>query len=86
MSTTSNSNAQTSAALKAALEASGLNQNDLADKIGASQPYVNQMLNGARPAAPEWLDLIAKAMNLSNKQRVTLHRAAARDKGFDIDL
>jgi len=74
------------ASLSRKLQGARLNQPQLAEKIGASKPYVNQMLTGRRKPSPEWVDLIADTLGLGDKERVELHRAAARDSGFKIDL
>lgn len=61
-------------------------QLDLANNTGASLAYMNQMMTGRRRPSAEWADLIADTMRLSDRQRVQLHRAAARDVGFKLDL
>lgn len=72
--------------LKDILSQRGLSQNYAATASGVSQPYVNQVMNGRRKASPEWIDLISAALRVSREERVRLHRAAAHDHGFKIDL
>ena len=63
-----------------------VNQAYLASETKTSLPYVNQMLTGRKRPAPGWIDVVASTLKLQNKKRVQLHRAAAKDAGYDIDL
>lgn len=72
-------------ALDELLKKRGLTQTQTAQAVGNSQAYVNQIVTGARRASPEWLELIAKVLDLSDDEKRRLHRAAARDYGFRID-
>jgi DNA-binding transcriptional regulator YdaS (Cro superfamily) len=53
---------------------------------GVSQPYFNQVANGARLPSAEWLNTVASAWGLTEAERIDLHRAAAKAHGFEIDL
>lgn len=72
------------AALDAQLAPRGLRQSDVASATGRSASYLNQTMTGAKPALPEWVDIIAEAIGLDEEQRQALHRAAARDRGYKI--
>lgn len=74
------------ASVSSALTEARMTQPELADSIGASTAYVNQMITGRKRASPEWVDLVATALDLSERKRVDLHRAAAKDHGFKLDL
>jgi transcriptional regulator with XRE-family HTH domain len=63
-----------------------LSQSELAAKTGLSASHLNQMMTGRKRAAPEWVDIIASTLKLQEPDRKRLHRAAAKDAGYDIDL
>ena len=63
-----------------------MSQSDLAQAVGKSPAYTNQTMTGRKHASPEWVNLVAETLNLSQKERVVLHRAAAKDQGYEIDL
>jgi len=44
------------------------------------------MLTGRKSPSPEWINIVAKTLDLQERQRLKLHRAAARDAGYEIDL
>lgn len=67
-----------------ALAGTSMTQTDVAASAGVSQPYLNQMMTGAKKPAPEWVDIIATTLKLSKKARQELHIAAARDHGFKL--
>lgn len=67
-----------------ALAEANLRQNDLANRIDASPSHLNQMMTGRKTASPEWVDLVATALNLQAEQRGRLHTAAARDAGYKV--
>jgi hypothetical protein len=41
---------------------------------------------GRKSVSPQWADLVADAMKLDESARIELHRAAARDAGYKLDL
>jgi cyanate lyase len=63
-----------------------MEQPDLAQKLGQSTAYVNQVFTGRKRANPPWIDLVADVLKLPQDKRVELHRAAAKDQGFKLDL
>jgi transcriptional regulator with XRE-family HTH domain len=67
-----------------ALDAAGLTQKDLARRLEVSDSYVSAVVTGRKPASPQWVDLVANALNLSESERRKLHRAAAKDLGFKL--
>jgi len=77
---------EAAAALEQILAERGVSQYRLSKLAGISQPYVNQVATGRRRASAEWIELVSDTLNLSEPERERLHRAAARDHGFKIDL
>lgn len=73
-------------AVRGYLTATGTSQKELAERMGMSRPYVSQVVTGVRKANPEWVNVVSQALNLPPAQARALHRAAAKDNGFDIDL
>jgi hypothetical protein len=63
-----------------------MSQHDLAEAVGKSPAYTNQTITGRKSASPQWVNLVAETLKLSAKERVALHRAAAKDQGYEIDL
>lgn len=63
-----------------------LTQNELSGKLGKHKTYVNHTITGHRRASAAYVDLVADVLNLSNEARVKLHKAAAKDHGFKLDL
>ena len=59
-------------------------QTDLSRDLGISTSYVNALKTGKKAAAA--VDRIADALGANSADRVRLHRAAARDAGFKLDL
>ncbi len=68
------------------LTARHMRQTELAQVIGKSVSYVNATLIGAKAASPELADTVADALGATQSQRTVLHRAAALDSGFRLDL
>ena len=77
---------ETAAALGEILARRSVSQNRASKLSGVSQPYMNQIATGRRLASADWIDTVAAALELSPEEREKLHRAAARDHGFKIDL
>lgn len=63
-----------------------LTQNDLSERLGKNPKYVNHTMTGYRKPSAEYVELVANALKLSEEQRIKLHRAAALDNGFKLDL
>ena len=59
---------------------------DVANGTGMSPSFVSLAMHGKRTVSPEWADTIAKALSLNEKETVDLHRAAAKDAGYKLDL
>ena len=74
------------AAVSSALAQRHMSQVELAQSLGKSLAYTNQTLTGRKSASPEWVNLVAETLKLSPRERMSLHRAAARDQGYEIDL
>lgn len=73
-------------ALDAQLAKRSLSQATLATSVGTSSSYVNQTMSGARNASPQWVNLVANSLALTEKERRELHTAAALDLGYELDL
>ena len=59
-----------------------MTQLDLTNAVGKHPAYTNQVLTGGRRPSPEYVDLVANALGLSDQERIALHRSAAKDYGF----
>lgn len=73
-------------AVSTVLSEKQITQLELATRTSRSASYVNQTLTGRKSVSPEWVNLVADALELSKKQRAKLHVAAAIQHGFEIDL
>lgn len=71
-------------ALAEQLERRQVTQSELAKAANVSNTYANHTMAGRKSASPQWADLVADVLKLSDKERAELHRAAARDKGYKI--
>lgn len=76
----------TGKALGKGLELAKVSQSALARATGASQGYISGVISGNKLPSASWLDLMADTLEMTPAQRVELHRSAARDHGFKIDL
>jgi transcriptional regulator with XRE-family HTH domain len=65
-------------------KARGIRQGVLAEALGISQPFLNDMELGRRPMPPQLVDRVVRALSLSPTERRELHLQAARDRGFDV--
>lgn len=68
------------------LTETGRSQTDVANSAGLTPSHLSQFMTGRKTVSPQWCDVIAHALDLKEKQRKALHRAAARDAGYDLDL
>lgn len=57
---------------------------DLARALNVTGSQVSHLMTGLRKPAPQWVDLIADTLNMSEDQRKELHRTAARQYGFKL--
>jgi plasmid maintenance system antidote protein VapI len=73
-------------ALSEQLNANGLSPKALAEGIGADASVVSRLMNNKRTVTPDWVDTISQALQLSPKNTQILHRAAAIDAGYKLDL
>jgi len=73
-------------ALARQLAKRGTNQRTLAFSVGTTPSYVNHVIAGRKMASPQFADKVADTLGLPKAERVGLHRAAARDAGFKLDL
>jgi len=73
-------------AIQRSLDARGWTQKELATRLDVSQAYVSALVSGKKPLSPPTANRVAGAMALSGAESVALHRAAARDQGFQLDL
>ena len=79
-------NSEFGASVSQALAEANINQADLATSAGVSPSYLNQMMTGRKKASPEWVDIVSRTLKLRDAARKQLHKAAAKDAGYDIDL
>lgn len=70
--------------LSGELAARGMTQSKLALTLGKSPAYINQVVKAKKRPSPEWVDLIADTLEVDDKARRALHRAAALDRGFKL--
>lgn len=68
------------------LATSGLTQQAFSSKISKSVGYFNQTLTGTRRPNPDYVDLVARGLDLSDNERQKLHYLAAIENGFKLDL
>lgn len=74
----------TSASL--ALAEARMTQSEVASAVGVSPAYVNHTFTGRKPAAAKWVDMVADVTGASPARRTQMHRGAAQDAGFRLDL
>lgn len=72
--------------LSAALSARQMGQKGLAEQMGTSVQYVSAIASGKKRVSPSRIDDIAGILQLDDVRRSALHRAAAADLGFRLDL
>ena len=62
-----------------------MSQTALAQSAGMNAAYLNHTITGYRRPTASWTDLVANALQLDDNQRKALHKAAAKDNGFNLD-
>jgi len=72
--------------LERMLRARGMNQKTFAEQIGTSSAYVSSISTGKRQVSPSRVSSIAAALHAEAGDISRLHRAAALDMGFNLDL
>ncbi len=74
-----------SSRLRSIVEVRDLRQQDIADRSGLSQGFISDVLTGKRRISAEALDQLLNGMGVIHRaMRHRLHRAGARDAGWDI--
>lgn len=63
-----------------------VNQSQLAERLGTSRAYVSGLATGKKHASAKTAEEIARTLGVSEEETVRLHRAAAADAGFKLDL
>jgi len=59
---------------------------DAATTMEVSRSYVAAVARGDKKVGPERIDSMSQALGFSEKETLKLHRAAAIDAGFRLDL
>lgn len=72
--------------LRSLLDANGTRQKDLAQRLDVSPAYVSAVVSGQKSLSAETATRMSAALNLSHQDSVRLHRAAAQDMGFNLEL
>lgn len=84
--TSSSSRTEAGGLIKGYLTDRSVTLSALAKDIGVSRVNLSVAANGRRHLSSSWADMIATGLGLNEEERADLHRAAARDNGFRIDL
>ena len=72
--------------LTRSLQERGLSQKALAERLDVSAAYVSAIVSGKKSLSPPTADRVAQVLALAPTESVALHRAAALDQGFRLDL
>lgn len=62
----------------------GHKQSDIAKRLGVSQAYLSDMLNGRRRINPPMLDKLADLLSIDRKSIARLHKVGAREQGWRV--
>lgn len=73
-------------ALRELMKDRSVSQTELAAQLDVSQAYVSSIVRGTKNMSPSTIDKAASVLKASEQARVRLHRAAALDQGFHLDL
>lgn len=73
-------------ALDAILKERKLRRIDVAAAASLNISYLSNMMTGLKKVTPERVETLAATIGASPQQRVQLHRAAAQDVGYVLDL
>jgi plasmid maintenance system antidote protein VapI len=68
------------------LDRQQMRQTKLAGSVSRSPQYINALISGTKRASPEWVDLVADTLQLTDTDRQRMHEAAALDRGYRLDL
>ena len=74
------------AELDRVLDARAVTTSAAARTLGTSAAYLSSVRNGTKKISPTRIDQLASAFALDPDEAARLHRAAARDAGFRLDL
>lgn len=74
------------AAFEEALSQHGLKKTQAADRLEVSRAYVSKITSGGTKVLPEKIDMMSRTLGFSEEETRRLHRAAALDAGFRLDL
>lgn len=83
---TKDSSSHAGRAITRSLVEHGLSQKALAERLDVSPAYVSALVSGKKPLSPPTAERVSAALSLSAGASVALHRAAALDQGFRLDL
>jgi transcriptional regulator with XRE-family HTH domain len=72
--------------LEKLLTSRGMKKKNLAEMIDTSTAYVSSISTGKRNVSPGRVTSIGEALTADYKQMTRLHRAAAKDAGFELGL
>lgn len=73
-------------AILRSLQKRGMSQRALAEQLDVSPAYVSSLLSGKKSLSPPTADKVATVMAMASAEATGLHRAAAQDQGFRLDL
>ncbi|SFP87365.1 helix-turn-helix domain-containing protein [Tranquillimonas alkanivorans] len=59
---------------------------EAAERLSVSRAYVSKIARGKGSVLPERIDAISEKLGFSEEETRRLHRAAALDAGFRLDL
>lgn len=68
------------------LQERGMSQRALAEHLDVSPAYVSSLVSGKKSLSPPTADRVASVMAMAPQEVLGLHRAAAQDQGFRLDL
>lgn len=68
------------------LEAKASSVSDVTADLGFSVSHSYNVMRGAKPATPQYVNALAMAVNATEQERQRLNLAAARDNGFELKL
>ncbi len=64
----------------------GYKQADMAGILEVTSSYVSSISTGSKSVTPQRIESIATKLEASEEEALRLHRAAALDMGFKLDL
>lgn len=74
------------AVIRRELASRAMRQFELAREMGVQESYLSAVVAGGRRPSPDWVERVADALRCSDAARGRLHRAAALDRGYRVDL